>query len=141
MPSFVFDRMTVAALLVLKNESSLQFQRSTVFQELRLQFEAFPSFHMRRPRTGHPGVSEHPNGEESNDHGQYRNWPASPALLAFVGYKRERKKHNHRQCRKHEKEQHFRASRPESGCGERKTERMIPLGVADSEERIRVRPR
>jgi len=55
-PPLVVDGVTIAALFVLKNESSLQFQWGAAFQNVLFQIQAFPSLHMRRPGAGHPGV-------------------------------------------------------------------------------------
>src|SRR5580700_7746273 len=92
LPSALLKRMTVAALLRLKDERALPLQGGCAVQKSRRQGGAAPGVHLRTPRRVLRQMGKRSERNREQQHSQDRNRSSSPALLSFAGQERKQEK-------------------------------------------------
>src|SRR6202030_2421382 len=88
--SLVIQRMTVMTLLGLKHESAVTLQSGAALQIFCWDGLCTPGIHHRTPRCVFGQMSQCAEAHRNQQNREYGNWPASPALLTFAGYKGKR---------------------------------------------------
>src|ERR1700745_2552438 len=95
MASFAAHSMTITALFALKKKRTLQFDRGTRLNELRLHRSAAPGLHVRGPGSFDSCEGQHPDcqvGEYDDD-----NSDRTPAVMLFA-LVREKRQSNQEDC-------------------------------------------
>src|SRR5262249_39902905 len=103
----VVESMAVAALFRLEHERSLSLQRGRAAEQALRYRIAAPGVHVRTPRRVAGEMRERAERDGNQHHGQYRNGPSLPALLAFAGEKRQQEQRDDRDDRPDEKRWRF----------------------------------
>ncbi len=81
--------MAVAALLHLKNQRALAFQRGCTLQETVGHGIAAPGVHVRTPGSESGKMRERSQRHRDQQDAQHRDRPAAPAFFPFAEYKRQ----------------------------------------------------
>lgn len=83
--TFSADGVTVAALLVLENDSAFSFEWSSVMKISRGNRIAGPCIHNRTPWGVHAETSEYTKGDSNDGNHENGDGAAGPVLFAFAG--------------------------------------------------------